>query len=806
MDNRTIIFAAICSLSAAAEAAETPDNKPAATIADTARVYDIDEIVVAAPPKDLARLRRQPLSSTSLSSYALGNYSANSIGSVSEHVPSLSIPTYGSRYTSSIYIRGIGSRVNSPAVGMYVDDIPLVSKSAFNVHLYDLQRVDVLRGPQGTLYGQNAEGGLIRVYTKTPGTYRGTDFRVGMGKFFSRKAEVAHYGEAKGMGEFSVSAFYDGQNGFQRNANTHGRADMGNEAGARIKFANHPTDRLTVAVTADYQWVRQNGFAYGEYDLTDRLAADPSTSFDSNYRRNLLVMGLNMKYKGRHADVNSTTSYQFIRDKMQMDQDYMPSDCLSLTQHQLMNALTEEIAVKSHDGGRWRRVTGAFFSYQWLKTNAPVGFGAGITDAMGSAIASTVEKGIFESMVNKMLGAGMTQERAEAAAKAAIAKAGGVSMDVGMDVPGLFRTPQANAAIFHESSVRLSNRAKAVMGIRYDVSHTSISYDTQAIMTMAANVMGKKATNSLVSHLDNSADATFSQLLPKLGLTFELGRTDASSAGETGNLYAVISKGYRAGGYNLQMFSDILQAELMANRTKAMNGSYEIKHGSSDYANVNNTISYKPETSWNYELGTHLNLFGSTVSLDFSAYYMLIKNQQLSVMAGKYGFGRMMVNAGRSRSLGIETAARGSALDNSLQWNVAYGYTNATFRSYTDGSTSYRGKRVPYIPSHTLSANADYSILTNSSTVKCVVVGLGATAQGDTYWDEANTYRQKFFALLNAHASFQFKKFGINVWTKNLTGTRYCTFAIDSSATGEKRYFGQKGAPLTFGADFSMSL
>ena len=78
------------------------------------------------------------------------------------------MPEYGSRYTSSMYMRGIGSRINSPAVGMYVDNMPIQSKSAFNFHTYDIDRVDVLHGPQGTLYGMNTEGGLIRLYSKNP--------------------------------------------------------------------------------------------------------------------------------------------------------------------------------------------------------------------------------------------------------------------------------------------------------------------------------------------------------------------------------------------------------------------------------------------------------------------------------------------------------------------------------------------------------------------------------------------------------------------------------------------------------------
>ena len=79
-----------------------------------------------------------------------------SLKGMSDVVANLYIPDYGSRLTSAIYIRGIGSRINTPAVGLYVDNIPYFDKSAFDFNFYDIERIDVLRGPQGTLYGRNS--------------------------------------------------------------------------------------------------------------------------------------------------------------------------------------------------------------------------------------------------------------------------------------------------------------------------------------------------------------------------------------------------------------------------------------------------------------------------------------------------------------------------------------------------------------------------------------------------------------------------------------------------------------------------
>ena len=136
--------------------------------ADTLSVRNLDEVVVVSTPKEHATLREQALSSTSLGAGQIVLKGINNIKDLTAHVPGLFIPQYGSRLTSSIYLRGVGSRIGTPAVGMYVDDIPLANMSSMDQDLSDADRIDILRGPQGTLFGRNTIGGLIRVYTKNP--------------------------------------------------------------------------------------------------------------------------------------------------------------------------------------------------------------------------------------------------------------------------------------------------------------------------------------------------------------------------------------------------------------------------------------------------------------------------------------------------------------------------------------------------------------------------------------------------------------------------------------------------------------
>ena len=775
---------------------------PETLLSDSSRVHDIDEVVVVSQPKETLRLRRQPISSSSYSQLELQRLHVDDLRSLSSYVPSLTIPAYGSRLTSSVYVRGIGSRINNPAVGLYVDGLPVVCKSAYNLHTYQLDRVDVLRGPQGTLYGQNTEGGLLRLYSRNPFRYQGTDVRLSWTTHFGREAEMARYGKIGSRLAYGVSGFYTGQNGALRNLHTGHRAERSNEAGGKLRLVYQPTSRLSFDFLADYQFIRQNAFPYGQLDATSSEAQAPNTTFDNTYRRHVLLSGLTTKYQGRGFELTSTTSYQYLADNMRMDQDYLPADMMRLTERQWQNALTQEIILKSTTDHFWHYTFGVYGSQQWLKTSAPVDFGEAMTTKIAAPIQTAMQASMASSMARRFVAQGMSEEAAYQMALQTIERAGGVSMDVSMAVPGLFHTPQFNLGVFHESHFDLTNRLTATLGLRYDYNHVKIGYDTEALMAMTAHVMGQVATNHLVSRLSHAACNHFNQLLPKVGLSYRIGNLGSM-------LYAVTSKGYRAGGYNIQMFSDILQSELNANRTNAMRGDYEVPHTTDDYNRVDRTIAYKPETSWNYELGAHLNLLGNALHMDLAAYYMQVKNQQLSVMAGTYGFGRMMVNAGRSRSMGVEASLRGSADDDRLSWTVSYGYTHATFRQYRETQTidgvdrevDYRGKRVPYVPMHTLGVTADYRLPLSGPTLHALTLGANVNAQGGIYWDEANTQSQPFYAVFGAHADLDLGIVQLSVWGRNLTQTRYNTFALSSGASGEKLWFGNRANPRQIGVD-----
>lgn len=794
MYKRQIILSSVALLSLTAAAtpfySEYGESLPA--LIDTSRVVDLDEVTVVAQPKEGVRLRLQPIAGTVFTSAELQQQDVRDLSRLSAFVPSFSVPAYGSRLTSSFYMRGMGSRLGAPSVGVYYDHVPLLGKSALNNHYYMLDRVDVLRGPQGTLYGVNSEGGLVRVFSKNPMRYQGTDIALGVGTGLYRNVELAHFHRPTDCLAFSVAGFYTGQNGFFTNEHTGERNDQVNEAGAKLRLVWLAAPRLTLDLTSDYQYTNQTGFAYGLYDELSGQTADPATTITNGYRRQMVNTGLNVSYDFGSQLLTSTTSHQYLWDRMDMDNDYVPADFIRMQQQQKMNALTQELVLRSKSDSRWQHTTGLFGSYQWLHTVSPVGFGDAMSlfilqQWMGPAAARMHS---FMSFRNN-------------------------------SVPGDFRTPQLNLGAYHESRIRLTDRLTATLGLRYDFEQVKIDYQTQARFDLDVNVAamsgrptapGQPAavvSNPYLSEFASSTKKSYSQLLPKIGLTWQM-------ADNGSNLYAVVSKGFRAGGYNLQMFSDIFRAEQAAlghALRSMMSQPYTVQHTQKDIDNVHETISYEPETSWNYELGTHLNLLAGKLQADVAAFYSQVRNQQLTVMAGNYGYGRMMVNAGKSNICGVEVALRGKAANNHLSWAATYSFTRAKFSEYDDSievadatgarhnqHVSYKHKNVPFVPKHQFSLLADWRVdLGGHDSFRSITFGLNATGQGRTYWEADNELSQKFYAVVGAHVALDMGPVVLDLWGRNITNTRYNTFLVNSGLTEQN--FAQQGNPVQVGCD-----
>ena len=785
---------------------------------DSLKVVDIEEVVVIATPKENRKLRELPVAATVLSQENMRANQINSVKNLTGIVPNLFIPDYGSKLTTSIYIRGIGSRINTPSVGLYVDNIPYIDKSAFDFNYCDIERIDVLRGPQGTLYGRNTMGGLIKVHTKSPFTYQGTDIRMGAATYNNYNVSLTHYHRISDRFAFSTGGFYEHTGGFFENsARNNEKVDKSNAGGGRFRGIYLPSANLKVDMTFSYEYSDQGGYPYyytgitqngiteakrKEKELTeDRADYIGKISYNerSSYRRGLMNAGVNLEYQARNFILSAVTGYQNLNDRMFLDQDFTEKAIYTLEQKQKSNTISEEIVFKSKANKRWQWATGVFGLYQTLKTKGPVTFWE---DGV---------KNVIEGNVNNIF-AGMGPTAPE------------LHLTVNNPtilVGGSFDTPIWNAAIFHQSTMNdlFVKGLSFTIGLRLDyekmsMKYKSVSDPTDFNFSMKMTLppprpsMSIEAKNLLANAgYDGKISDDYVQLLPKFALQYEWKKGN--------NVYATVSKGYRSGGYNVQMFSDLISGNLQNSMIDAIKGSEEFAAAAAmidkyaEKANVpevKEATRYKPEYSWNYEAGSHLTLWEGKLWADLSAFYMDMRDQQISQFA-ESGLGRTTLNAGKSRSYGIEAALR-TSLTNALSLNASYGYTYATFTDYVEYEkdkegnlkikANYNGKYVPFVPKHTLNIGGEYAITCSPRSIfDRVVLQANYNAAGRIYWTERNDVSQALYGTLNWRANLEIGDAMISFWARNFLDKDYAAFYFETMNKG----FMQKGRAAQFGID-----
>lgn len=775
---------------------------------DTMKVVDIEEVVVIAAPKENRKLRELPAAVTLLSHQDMLVNQVKSVKSLTGIVPNIFIPDYGSKLTSAIYIRGIGSRTNTPSVGMYVDNIPFIEKSAFDFNYSDIERIDILRGPQGTLYGRNTMAGLIKIHTKSPFTYQGTDLRLDAATNNDYSASLTHYHRLSDQFAFSFGGFYEYTGGFFKNlARNNERIDVGNASGGRFRAIYLPTNRLKVDLNVNYEYSDQGGYPYFYTGITqDGLAqGKKETRADyigkiaynekSGYYRNLLNSGVNVEYQADHFILSAVTGFQFLKDRMHMDQDFTEKELFSLTQKQYSKTLSEEITFKSKPSARWQWTTGFSGLYQWLKTQAPVGF---YRDNMAS-----MESGI-NHVFPDLSSQGITM---------------GLDLPNEMNIAGDFKTPVFNAAVYHQSTLKdvFVKGLSVTAGFRVDYEKNSIDYRTGTELPFKFAIRPMEILQPVQTHtlMKGKYSDDYVQLLPKFALQYDFGSRS--------NVYFTASKGFRSGGYNFQMFSELLQNNLtndmqsdlknalVANpkvpeMAKKMIAQY-LKPGE-NITDTKQFILYKPEYTWSYEVGSHLNLFNGKLQADLAAFYMDTRDQQIAKFADS-GMGRLTVNAGKSRSYGAEVALRTNLTDE-FSLNASYGYTYATFTDYVSNEkardmntgklatvdVSYNGKYVPFVPKHTMNLGAQYVFFINPGHIlDKIQMNVNYAGAGRVYWTEKNDVSQAFYGTLNGSLTLAKGNGAVTFWVRNALDKEYASFYFETMQKG----FMQKGKPLQAG-------
>lgn len=337
---------------------------------DTTKVPSIElgEIVISGSKNNM-KLKNLPASVSLMTQTTIKDDNICNLTDITSIAPSVFMPDYGSRLTSPIYIRGIGSRINSPGVGLYVDNVPYFEKSAFNFDFIDIERIEVLRGPQGTLYGRNTIGGVINIKTVSPFNFQGAKAKVGIGSYGQYEANASYYHKFNDKLATSISALYNRKDGFYTNEYTGDQVDESEVLGFRHKLIWKPAANLSISNIASFEHSDEGGYPYAIYDSTQGEALPISYNDYSSYLRDMFSDALVFEYDAQNFTVKLTSAYQMLDDKQEIDQDFTPDSGYFVMQKQLQHMQSNELIVRSKDHPTYNWLFGAFqFWQQFDKT------------------------------------------------------------------------------------------------------------------------------------------------------------------------------------------------------------------------------------------------------------------------------------------------------------------------------------------------------------------------------------------------------------------------------------------------------
>lgn len=733
-------------------------NISASEAADSIDAHTLPELNIVAI-KQSETLFDIPVSSTTVN---LGEIQLNNIVDIktlSDFVPNFYMPDYGSRITSTIYVRGIGARMDQPSVGLTIDNMPVLNKDAYDLNLPDIAEIEMLRGPQSALYGRNTMSGLINIRTLSPFSYQGLRLEGEAAVNGTLHINGGWYHKFNSSAGMSASIGINSVHGDYKNKYNNSSVGVENSGSARVKFEWLPTSRLSLLNTFSTSLLRQKGYAYesvesGEINYND-------TCF---YKRFLINDVLTLNYDFTDWRLSGILSVQHINDNMTLDQDFLPLSYFTLTQKKQETDLTAEILGKRSPGHAYQWLGGVFAFYRHLDMQAPVTF-------KNTGIEKLIE--YYRNQANPHYPIKWNSD----------------SFLLGSD----FRLPSFGLAAYHESEYSVGNW-KVTAALRLDYERITLHYRswTNTGYTTYENPSGNldtpfsemKPYRDVPVDIDDSGTmhVDFLTLLPKVSVLYNL-------PSSMGNVYATFGKGYKAGGYNTQMFSDVLQQRLMS--VMGVGTRYDIDE----------VVKYKPEYSFNYEIGGHFDFRRisdsdfARLSMDISLFYIDCHDQQLTKFPDGNTTGRMMTNAGRTRSFGGELTINWNPWS-TLNFNASYGYTNARFLRYNDGKEDYKGKRLPYAPGNTLYLQCLYTLTNSRLGDRSLVFDLNMRGAGNIYWNESNTLSQPLYALLGASVTLKSPKWEVQVWGRNLTNTEYFTFYFMSIGNE----FLQRGNKISAGA------
>jgi iron complex outermembrane recepter protein len=477
------------------------------TLADANK--QLDEVLVTAQKTD-EDPQKLPLSLSVISSKQVDDDKLWDTKDLTAIVPNLYASNSGDdRNVTSI--RGVATTSYDQAVTTYVDGVNQFDLDTYIAQLEDIERIEVLRGPQGTLYGRGAMGGVINIITKQPDNEVRGFAEADYGNYNQQRYTLGLRAPlVKDKLFLGVSGLYTSQNGFYTNLYNNTKFDDQHSFLGNYYLKYLATSRLTLTLNVKNVENRNNG--------AFTLAADPAMALaqpftvDQNATTtmvdNILNASLSVQYTGHWFNFTSQSAYQtdYRYYEQPIDGDFSPLDIVSIVNNYGKNynkvkVGTQEFRFSSVASSKLKWVAGTYFFYQYDPNKQGTHFGADAADD-GAPFP------YFTDIATN------------------------ISHNYGI-------------AFYGQATYPVAPKLNATVGLRYDDEQDKESIEGE---------FQKDGQPAVVTRSDTASSAKFSAVSPKASLDYQFTTND--------NVYALYSAGFRAGGIT-QLGSDPTQPPLL---------------------------------------------------------------------------------------------------------------------------------------------------------------------------------------------------------------------------------------------------
>jgi len=772
---RTTLVVAVAfwvGVGSAAAQAEEESSDPAA----------LQEVVVTAQKRS-EKLQSVPVSVTALTSTQLGSLKLDDASALATQIPNLQVNGIVGEGSPLFSLRGVSmfdySLSQSSPVASYIDEVYKGNFVLFGVEMYDLERVEVLRGPQGTLYGKNTTGGAINFITHKPGFDTEGYFKVGGGNYNRREVAGAFQtGLIPDKLAVRVAMTYTKADGFVQNI-LPGHPDLEgvDQYGVRLSLLYKATDSLDFILRYS------------------KSMQDPQNYAIIPGRVNALGVGLVDAYYP--TSDGTATGTPLSND--QVAQNYTPrrrqdNQAVSLTSNWALSDNYAITAISSWDQGSLFNPEGTdgsgidIFKIPYLGKTHQVAQDIRLTttgtDALNYIVGAYYQhEAIFNSTENQFYnfldyngdGPINYQDCVDSSFNTpGGGYAAGFFVNASCRYYNSFDQIKNSWAIYSDGSYKLSDLFKLHAGLRYN-------HDTGEQKNALNQLRGPDEVpiaNILASDVPVLALPGSPGYAQTVGQTFSQGFHNSSVTGRAGIdytptrdslLYLSYSRGYRSAAFNAQF--------LFTN---------------SDFTTV------KPETLDSIEAGFKTSWLGNRLQVDGAIFHYQYRNQQI---INVYPTGQQpLVNLGKSKIDGgeLEVVVRPVR---TFMARLGLGFLSTDVQEGRLASGDISGQKLPNAPSVSGNVSADWDAWTGAAMGLRLHVDSSYSAKQYLALPQEEAISQKAYSLLNArlvlHGSSD--QWDVGLWGNNLGNTFYLTNAVDLQGLGYD--YRHRGVPRTYGVD-----